>query len=455
MKNTIKLGSIIIGLVASTLTGCKRGDDLYINPNAPAEVTPALLLTAIEVATFNSYEGNLVKNSSILIQQNAGVEGQMYILNNYILPENEYDNQWGQLYQTLYACKDLKTKYGADNPHYAGIANILAAMNWGLLTDMWGDIPYSEALQGGENYQAKYDAQEKVMTGILNMLDEAIELLDASVEENEILPGSDDLIYQGDAAAWKRVAYSLKARYLNRLSNKASYNPTEILSCIANGISSSDEDFVSIHGVTSVELNQWYDFQNNRAFYVVAGLPFVDSLKLRPTDSRLYEYFDSTGFGDVVGSPIDATTADASPWGDYLCSGGDKSVRLISFTEMKFIEAEVKTRQGDATAADVLNDAIRSSCLTVTEGAYDGSDIATYTASNVNLSRVIYEKWLAMFGSAEPYNDYRRTGFPVLRPNANGRLSEIPKRYPTPQAERVSNPNAPVPSLTTPVWWAQ
>ncbi|MNL78182.1 hypothetical protein D3C87_2045120 [compost metagenome] len=67
----------------------------------------------------------------------------------------------------------------------------------------------------------------------------------------------------------------------------------------------------------------------------------------------------------------------------------------------------------------------------------------------------MYEKWIAMFGSLEPYNDYRKTGLPNLTVNPNGQLSVIPKRYPTPQAERVGNPNAPVPSLSTPVWWAQ
>lgn len=472
MNRYIKLFSFLtLGFMAS-LSSCKRGDALYISPNQPVEVTPGLLLTAIEVSTFNSYEGNMVKNASILVQQNAGVDGQPLPINNYILAENEFDNQWGQLYQVLYNCKDLQTRYGVANPYYSGIADVMAALNWGLLTDMWGDIPFSDALQGQVNYTAKYDTQEQVIKGILTMLDDGIAKMQQPATANELLPGGDDLVFGGDVASWTKVAYSLKARYQNRLSNTSDYSASDVLASLSKGISSSSEDFVSAHGSAAIEANQWNDFQNNRANYILAALPFVDSFNLRPTDLRVYSYFDTTNLNAVVGTPINAPVSGGSPWGDYLAgviirtvinSDGTKTVfrdpsqgiRILSFTEMKFIEAEVKIRQGDATAADVLNSAIEESCFVITKGVYNGTDIATYTSANTDLSRVIYEKWLALFGSAEPYNDYRKTGFPNLTVNSNGRISVIPKRYPTPQSERVSNPNAPTPALTDKVWFAQ
>lgn len=459
MKNNIKLLTLasILTLGVGLLSGCKRGDSFFISPNSPVEVTPGLTLTAIQVSTFNSYEGGLVKDASILIQQNAGVDGQSLPINNYILGENEFDNQWAQLYQALYSCKDLQTKYGAANPYFSGITDVLAAMNWGMLTDLWGDIPFSDALQGkGNNYQSKYDPQEKVITGIIALLDDGIAKLGQPADANELLPGSADLVFGGDPASWIKAANTLKARYLNRLSNKPSYNPAAILTALSNGITSTDEDFISVHGDGPGESNQWFDFQGNREFYIVAALPFVDSMSLRPTDLRLNAYFtayDSTGVR--VGSPIDVTTSNASEWGDYLAASSATNVHLVSFMEAKFIEAEVKARQGAADASTALNDAIKASCTLATAGAYDGSDIATYTSANTTVDRVIYEKWIALFGSVEPYNDYRRTGFPKLTPNASGRLPVIPKRYPTPQGERVANPNAPTVSLTTPVWFAQ
>jgi hypothetical protein len=455
MKNYIKFLSLSSVLTLGIFTGCKRGDDLYISPNEPTVVTPSLLLTAIEVSTFNSYEGNLIKNASILTQQNTGVDGQAVPINNYNLAEGEFDNQWGQLYQATFNVKDLQARYGAANPYYSGIADVLSAMNFGLLTDMWGDVPFSQALQGQANYQPKYDSQEEVIKGILKMLDDGIAKMQRPKTNNTFLPGKDDLAFQGDVSKWIKVAYSLKARYQNRLSKTSLYNAADILASLSKGIQSSAEDFMTIHGPNPNEANQWYDFQNNRENYILASLSFVDSMKLRPTDLRLYSYFDSTGLGGVKGTPIDNPTAEASKWGSYLAGSSSVGIRVISFTEMKFIEAEVKQRKSDATAVDALNQAIKESCITVTNGVYNGNDIANYTAATTNISRIMYEKWIALFGSAEPYNDYRKTGFPALKINPNGLMNVIPKRYPTPQAERVSNPNAPIPALTTPVWFAQ
>lgn len=455
------------------LNACKKGDDLYVSPNNPLEVTPALLLTAVQVSTFNSYEGLLVKYGSILVQQNVGVDGQSLPINNYTIAENEFDNQWGQLYQALYNCKEIQTKFGAENPYYSGMADIMAAMNWGILTDLWGDIPFSEALQAQANYQPKYDAQKDVIEGILRMLDDGIAKLGQNSDANTFLPGRDDLVYGGDVASWIKLAYSLKARYQNRLSKTSLYNANDVLESLSKGIQSSDEDFLSLHASGGMDRNQWNDFQNNRPGYILAASTLIEAMQERPTDLRVYAYFDTilTG-GQLVGSPIDAPDASASEWGAYLAGSviditrdangnptsvlrdPSKSVRLVSFTEMKFIEAEVKARQG-ADAATPLNAAIQESCITVTDGSYNGADIAVYTGATATLEKVMTEKWMALFGSLEPYNDYRKTGFPALTVNPSGRLNVIPKRFPTPQAERVGNRNAPVPALTEPVWWAQ
>lgn len=464
---------VLLVMPLLVFNACKKGDDLYISPNSPLEVTPALLLTAVEVSTFNSYEGALVKYSSILVQQNVGVDGQALPINNYNIAENELDNQWGQLYQALYNCKELQTKFGAENPYYSGMADVLAAMNWGMLTDLWGDVPFSEALQAQANYQPKYDSQKDIIEGILRMLDAGIAKLGQPGDANTFTPGNDDLVYKGDVSAWIKLAYSLKARYQNRLSKTSLYNASDVLESLSKGIQSSSEDFSSLHGSGGMDRNQWNDFQNNRPGYILASKPFIDAMQVRPTDLRVYAYFDTIlTAGELVGSAVDEPSASASEWGAYLAgnvieiarnaSGAptsvlrdpSKSVRLVSYTEMKFIEAEVKARQG-ADAATPLNDAIKESCVTVTDGAYGGADIAVYTSATATLEKVMNEKWMALFGSLEPYNDYRKTGFPALTVNPSGRLNVIPKRFPTPQAERVGNRNAPTPALTAAVWWAQ
>lgn len=458
----IKVSASLITCTALLFTGCKKGDEYYVNPNSPTNATLQTLLTAVEVSTINSYEGDFARTSNMLVQHGAGVDGQATQVNAYTLAENQFDNQWGQLYQTLNTGKVLLDRAGSGNPRYRGITKILLALNWGLLTDFWGDVPYSEAMSDIKFPQ--YDSQEEVLNGIQTLLSEAITDLQSAPADNILVPATDDIIFNGNAGSWIKTAWTLKARYLNRLSNKSSYSESEILAALANGISVNSEDCMAKHGSNAIESNQWYAFQKQRP-YIKAGKPLVDSMKLRADDPRLSKYFFPTA-NVVTGSPLDVVNPAASVWGAYLF-GDDPATPaldgnpatptpLVTNFEALFIKAEVLARQGNAAeAASTLNNAIKASCLKVTGGANDGALIATYDAGNINISRIMYEKWIAMFGQCEAYHDYRRTGLPNLTPNPAASLTSIPKRFPTPATERTANPNAPVPAITEPVWWAE
>ena len=455
MKHKLIKGISFTGLFFSLLIGCKKDDKYYVNPNDPTSATVQTLLTALEVSTMNSYEGDLTRTAGILIQHGVGADGQATQINGYTLSENQFDNQWGQIYQAINAGYQLLDISGGDaNPRYRGITKIVLAMNWGLLTDLWGDIPFSEAV--ADVKFPKYDSQESVYAGIQTLLSDAITDLGSTDDQNSIAPGSDDVIFGGDAELWTKTAWTLKARYLNRLSKKADYNPADILTALSKGISSEAEDCMSPHGNGDNDHNQWYDYLLARA-YIVASKPLVDSLALRPDDKRLSFYFGEDSNGDITGSPVDDPDPDVSYWGDYLAKGTNTYTPLVTYFEALFIKAEVLAREEDAGAADALNDAIQASCHKATGGTYDGASIATYTSANTDVSRVMYEKWLAMFGQVEVYTDYRRTGYPALTPNPKGFTDGhiIPKRFPTPLAERTANTNAPTPKITDAVWFAQ
>jgi len=442
---------IFIGVLSS---GCRHDKSLFVNPDSPTNATPQTLLTSSEVATMNTYEGDLTRTAQILVQHGVGVNGQATQAQVYSLPQNLFDNQWSQVYQTLQTLKLLKTNFGTASPYYAGISDVLMAMNWGILTDMWGDIPFSQALNIDSTTSPKYDPQQQVLQGITGMLDSAIAILSNTSTVNAYSPGTDDVIFGGSISNWLATAYTLKARYLNRYSNKSTYDPATILSCLANGIQNSSQDCMAIHGTNGQESNQWYAYLNARQ-YIAGCATIIDSMKLRPTDLRLYYYYDSTGLGGVFGSPVDSTTdVGVSYWGQYLAGSSATPTPLVTYFEAEFIKAEVEVRTSNPNAFNDLNTAIMENCKKVTGGAYTGADIATYTAVNTNLHAVMYEKWIAMFGQAEAYDDYRRTKLPNLKPNPNGAISIIPQRYPTPDQESNSNPNAPIPSLLTPVWWA-
>jgi hypothetical protein len=465
----IKL-SLFFAIGLGLFTSCKHGQDLFVSPNNPTKATPQTLLTAVEVGTMNTYEGDLNRTAGVLVQHGVGVNGQATSTQVYALPQQLFDNQWSQIYQTLQTSQLFKTNFAAQNPWYDGIQDILMAMNWGVCTDLWGDIPFTQALNSTVYQQPKYDSQVVVLRGILKLLDSAIMKLSNDTLSNAFTPGSDDVIFGGNRPMWVATANTLKARYLNRFSNKgASYLTDSILSCINNGIASNAGDCMAIHGSQGQESNQWYAYYNGRS-YILSCASLVDSMQSHVVGAKTFmdyrvNYYYADPSGTITGGNIDSPSSSASIWGQYLMgpinftSGviGSSSwpTPLVTYMEALFIKAEVDFAKGNtATAASDLNSAIAASFNKVT-GAADTSGLSSaYTASNITYSRIMFEKWIAMYGQIEAYNDYRRSGYPALRPVLyQAALNIIPLRYPTPDQESNYNPYAVIQNLTTPVWF--
>lgn len=450
MKNTIyKLVLCATVLISS----CKTGNDLYDDPNNPKNVPPALALTSIEVNSFLNTEGDLSRVSSILAEQMAGVSAQYLTLQNYQLQTADYNNHWQGLYaNTMYNAKLMIDKYSATDPYYAGMAKVLMAINLSLATDFWGDVPYSESFTGAANFKPKYDKQQQVYVAIQSLLDNAIADFAKPASANIDLPGTDDIYFNGKVSKWTTAAWTLKARFANRLSLKDPQgSATNVLAYLAKGIAAPADNMENIHNDDYP--NQWGDFENQRGGYFVANKVFVDALG--SADPRLPYYFDATD-APVSGADIfeEQISPDASIIGPYFAT--ERNYGLVTFHEAKFLEAEAKSRLGQ-DASTTLNDAIRASVVYVTRGTSNGAAQATYTAATATLTAIMTEKWKAMFGHVEAYNDYRRTGIPTLtpRPKTVGAILDyIPKRLPTPTAESDSNPNAVFISLDQPVWWA-
>lgn len=442
-------------MLTAGFSSCRKGDDLFVSPNAPVSATPQTMLSAVEVGTFNNLEGGTARIASIFVQHNSGVAAQSIGHEQYNPTPTDMDNYWSGVYLTMNNCKILNDNFGKANPYYGGIAKIILAMNLGNATDLWGDVPFTEAFKGQEgNFTPKYDSQESVLTAVQTLLSEAISELSKPVGSNTVLPGSDDFIFNGDVAAWTRTAYTLKARYYSRLSKKSTYSAATLLDYLSKGISSNAENCYSVHGTGGAEYNQWYAFLNDRS-YMVASQTLIDAMG-NMTDPRTEMYFDVTGTGEAVGNVLGDLNPDASYWGPYLTPGPDQRVPLVSYAEAKFMEAEAKVNMGDATAFSSLNDAIMASVDEVTNGGNDGSSLATFTSANTDLTSVMTEKWKAMFAQpVEAYSDFRRTGLPALTPNPNALRTYIPMRLPTSLTERNTNPNAPQLDLNVPVWYAE
>jgi hypothetical protein len=204
----MKISNKIMTIMAAAVVfmgSCKKTDDYFISPNEPSELTMPVLLSSTEVGTMNTYEGEVARTASILVQQNVGAQFQSQDPQFYNLIEDQFNNQWKQLYQTLENARQLEALAGTANPHYRGLSRVLSAMNWGLLTDMWGDIPYTEALKIKEGIiSPKFDQQQVVLAGIINMLDMAIADFAQPLSANVKVPGGDDIIFGGDMDMWNK-----------------------------------------------------------------------------------------------------------------------------------------------------------------------------------------------------------------------------------------------------------
>lgn len=471
MKKFLKIaGGIAAIAVASSLTvGCdKYFEDAIPSPNDPVSVTPALLLSSIEISTFATYSGQIARQTAVMHQQMAGtsVGSQSQEIANYNITELTNENEWGTIYSGAIVNAQLLTDedgYGKGNPWYRGIAKVLMALNYGVATDLWGDVPFSEdGLGAAGNFNPKYDTQEDVIEGIQDLLTDAIADLQAPEAANTAFPGIDDFIFNGDVTMWIKTAHAIKARYANRLSKRnAAGSATDALmhvnAAYTAGFAGPADD-ANMYFYDGNSLNQWYAYEQQRGGYLRVCETFVDALNAT-SDPRLPVFVGPDDNGGISGTPYDDVDVTTTSYVGAYYASATSPLPLVSFVELKFIEAEAKLRSGDASGAAMAhNDAVKASVLQVT-GAADPTfeaAVANETAGSITLQKIMEQKWVALFIQTEAYADWRRTGFPVLTPNPNGDVPGIPRRLITPQNERLYNTNAVVVGdLLAPVWWDQ
>ncbi|TXJ00151.1 MAG: SusD/RagB family nutrient-binding outer membrane lipoprotein [Chryseobacterium cucumeris] len=452
MKKIIYIPIIIAG---SFLNSCQHELDTFNeNPNSPTQVTsPKTLFTGAAVGTINNSTGNLTRQISLLTQQTNGNLFQSLDYTNYFLTELDNETDWSNIYKTGVNLHQIITQFGDKYPYYSGMAKILLALNMGYATDTWGDVPFSEAFQGVNNFSPKYDSQQNVISQIQSYLDSAIIDLSKPENANLGLPAGDDIFYAGNIDKWKKLAYAIKARYALRLTQRegSTVAAQKALNYLQNSFTSSSDNLVARFDGGNNQ-NLWFAFNNQRSGYMSMGKYFIDLLK-NSSDPRLPHYAGLDASGGYSGSAPEDSNTDASPFGSYFAGSASTSNIIFSYSEIKFIEAEAQFRLGNTVGAQAaLKTAVSASLIDVT--GTDNPVFATTASAAVTLQNIITQKYSSLFTTMEPYNDWRRTGFPLLTPNQNSQSKKIPLRLITPKAERTLNNNAAVVSdVSIPVWW--
>lgn len=447
------------------LTACTEDIMDEINKDnqhpAPENVTAALQLTDAIMATgYATVSGDYAFYLSSLTEQEIGI-GNNQLMRAELRNSSEwaasttFNNVWNSTYGNLMNIRQMiekittGTQGNAGKYDLLGMAQVLEALNFGVLTDMHGDIPYSEALLGQENLQPKLDSQKDVYAGILNTLDEAIKNLEKGKDLESA--GNQDIAFKNDNAQWMATAYALKARYLiHQLA------VTEDQTALLGKVKTAAEKAVELgfkgfmikefNGVTCD--NPWSAYLWSRSY--IASSKTVTDL-MGNDDPRLKYYTYETGDSYAPGDEDAAQVADGSlafpEWYDL----GSQPIHLFSKSELYFILAEAKLRLSEPATTE-YQEAVKTSISEILGWFEDDTNVDSYvsTLGTPTLETLFKQKYIAQCvdEQVETYNDLRRlkamgeTYVEMTNPyNTQSGLNRYPERLPYGNSSVLSNPN--------------
>jgi hypothetical protein len=507
---------VLAALVLFGLQACDSGfEDMNRNPNAPEVVPVSYIMPRAQETTANRLYSMSGMNGYI-----GAIWAQGYAKIQYT-DEDRYDFSGrialvNNLWQGFYAgtLEDLNQiiKIGEEEnrPNVVAVAKIMKAFNYQLITDLWGDVPYGDALGGAENPMPTYTSQSEIYPGLLADLDQAIGMIDMG-GPNPF--GSADLVYGGDMEKWLRFANSLKLRIAMRMSEVNSGLASSTIQSVYQGgqYFQGHGDNASFRYQQFPYNNPVHDFARTREDHKVSKTT-VDIL-LGMDDPRLRIYAEPVRDADLRAEGImyqGVQNADANnslPLGEVSTMGRffvapESPGRFMTYDEVLFILAEAAARGWiTASAENLYYDAIRANMnlyssdrLGAVLGAFSAGDQAYrhqsfgtaedpegITSDEIDAylaqpevqwdasqwrQRIGLQKWLALYSEGfQQWTEWRRLGVPTLTPGPLAVLSEVPRRvsYPTIEqslnranwSEAVNKFGAGGDSFLARVWWDQ
>lgn len=475
---------IIFLLIAQTFTSCTKDfEKLNTDPVKVTAVAPGNLLAPAQ------FDGMwlITKRAHRLNNELMQYTVETGVLNDfarYEFKENEFDPIWSTLYVKANDMNEMY-KMAEQLNDVNNMAAALVMKSWFIsnLTDMFGDIPYSDAFRGKEAlYSPKYDTQQSIYTSLLADLEKANDLFN----ENKPFESS-DLIYAGDVLKWKKFTNSMRLRLLVRVSNKSEMNvPAKISEMFNNPtkyplIASNDEEAMMKYTGVKPFINLFFEmsaaeFSGSRRM----GKPLMDLLN-NTVDGRRFRYATKNTPGAYVGIPSGYNEQETIAFAD---NGGLKTSTLattlkddaypfpiLTWSEVNFLLAEAALKGWiTADAQSYYNKGIEASWKQW-KCTWDGTAGTTYLArstvrfsgATATMERLISQKYIAMFFSGfEAWYDYRRTGYPVLPIGPAAKNNGVlPVRFEYPLITKATNKtNYDIAAariggdnLLTKVWW--
>ena len=273
------IGIAVVALASLTAASCSSDDtmtDINTDPSKAATMDPNAQLTTAELQTYGDLGMvEIYRNYHYAFdQQLMGCWNTTNYGGHHTIDNNEMSRVWTSLYPT--AVKNIvdAIAHADSKPNLKAVASVYRVYLMSLITDIYGDCPYTEAglgfIKGISN--AKYDEQKNIYYDFFNQLDSADRELYAA---NDKVTG--DVIYNGDVAKWKKLANSLRLRYAMRISNvepdKARQEFEKALNADGGIIESADDDAYIHYMTTSMSFGQesYSDYRGNRLSQLLFG----------------------------------------------------------------------------------------------------------------------------------------------------------------------------------------
>ncbi len=464
---------ILLAALAGTSQSCKKYFDINDNPNQVQQPPlSAMLATATHkaglngqrIASFNTYY------SQYLASPSGGNATDTYQITNNA-------TQWDAAYYAMADLYDMIQKAQSSGAtEHLGVAQLLMAYNLGLVTDTWGSAPYSDAFSTTGVLTPKYDSEESLYQTSIGLINESIANLQKTTATTKLDPAS-DLIHGGNRQAWLKTAFGIQARFLNKISKKAAYNPAAVLSAVQNSyVSNLDDAGMSVFS----GINPWAQLAVSNAGNLLGGwlsenyMDHMNGTKYGVVDPRVKKVTDPTITGTYKGTrngagnlgPAANTVHDET----YVSLSSPLTTRtsplyVLNYFELKFIEAEAAFRSGDigraytAYLAGIAASMDKFEVAPAERDAYINNPVVSVGAANLTLALIFKEKYAAMYLSPESWNDVRRFDYNYkdFKLPEGAVLSNPIRRVAYPSDERSKNgSNVPADvSLDTPLWWDQ
>ncbi len=421
-------------MLTTVLAGCEDWLDVNRDPNNLSELSsPENVMPVAQMAIGNALMGWEMGFHGAFWSQywtQDHTSSQFKFIDEY--QEDDFEYTYTNL--VPFALNDLKAikENSEEGSGTYLIAEALSIFTWQVITDLWGDVPYFEALQGEEGtFSPKFDSQESIYADLTTRIDALLAMDFGNAE----MTAKYDFIYNGDMSKWKAFAKSLKLKLMIRLSETSKYSNNDALALANDGGFITESAMISgsvweakdgkrhlmVEFISAGYFDNIIASRTLTQYLAVNNDPRIGKLYL-PTSDGLYLGSFQGDFGYTGDTDGDGTNDDEEDY-SLVDFDANSSIPLISTWEVNFYLAEIYARANDNAKAKQFYDAgVRASLnFWGVGGSITGpGEYAEWPNGTIeeNIKAIAMQKWVAYckLQHIEAFFERNRTKYPSVSP---------------------------------------